>query len=178
VNTWSAAASMGTARSRHSGTLLPNGRVLVAGGDTGGQQTATAELYDPTTDTWSPTGALSTPRAGHTAIALADGSVLVVGGYHQDVFVPAVERFAPGTGTWLHAGTVPAPREAFAAVLLDTGSVLVCGGSTAPGTPIWRPVSSSTPGRGRGRPRRAWSTPAMPTSPRSSPTGGCSWAAG
>jgi N-acetylneuraminic acid mutarotase len=52
-NTWSAAGSMATARSGHSATLLPNGKVLVAGGADSHYSTHTstilssAELYDP-----------------------------------------------------------------------------------------------------------------------------------
>jgi hypothetical protein len=45
---WSYTASMHTARSYHTATLLPNGKVLVTGGDGGG---ATAELYDPSAST-------------------------------------------------------------------------------------------------------------------------------
>jgi hypothetical protein len=125
---WSTAASMSTPRSGHTGTLLPGGRVLVAGGDTGGQETTTAELYDPLTDTWLPTGGLSAARAHHTAIALPGGGVLVLGGYAQNGFVRDIERYDPAAGTWSSAGMISAPREDPTAVLLGTGSVLVCGG--------------------------------------------------
>src|SRR5438132_1860268 len=55
--------SMQTARANHTATLLPTGKVLVAGGF----QTASAELYDPLTRTFMMTGALLTARANHTA---------------------------------------------------------------------------------------------------------------
>ena len=44
----------------HSATLLPNGKVLVAGGAQYGLFTLTsAELYDPATGTWTATGSLT-----------------------------------------------------------------------------------------------------------------------
>src|ERR1700692_3527770 len=44
--------SLGTAREYHTATLLPNGKVLVAGGYNGGFL-ASAELYDPAIGTWT-----------------------------------------------------------------------------------------------------------------------------
>jgi hypothetical protein len=163
VSTWSAAAPMSTARSGHSGTVLTDGRVLVAGGDTGGtggQQTATAELYDPVTATWSPTGSLSAPRAHHTDIRLADGSVLVLGGWHQNDFVRDIERYDPAAGTWSGAGTIAAPREDPTAVLLDTGSVLVCGGFDRLGNTDLATCELLDPGSG------TWTAAAHMLSPR------------
>jgi hypothetical protein len=61
-------------------TLLPNGRVLVAGGATNGGALAEAELYDPAAGKFSPTGSPAVPRGGHTATLLSDGRVLIAGG--------------------------------------------------------------------------------------------------
>src|ERR1035437_3945072 len=81
TNTWSAAGSLITARNAHTATLLPSGKVLVAGGeDTGGNALASAELYDPATNTWSAAGSLTTGRYAHTATRLPSGQVLVAGG--------------------------------------------------------------------------------------------------
>jgi hypothetical protein len=44
--TWTATASMASPRNRQTATLLPDGRVLVAGGNDG----TSAELYDPGTE--------------------------------------------------------------------------------------------------------------------------------
>jgi N-acetylneuraminic acid mutarotase len=82
TNTWSDAAPMATPRANATATLLPNGKVLVAGGaDGSGGYLASAELYDATTNTWSPAAPMSTARGNHTATLLADGRVLVAGGY-------------------------------------------------------------------------------------------------
>ena len=58
TGSWSPAADMSEARKAHTATLLPDGRVLVAGGTTGaGESTASVELYDPVADTWPATQA-------------------------------------------------------------------------------------------------------------------------
>ena len=62
VGTWSSTGSMATARYVHSATLLPDGKVLVAGGFGGRQQPLSAELYDPAVGTWSSTGSMATAR--------------------------------------------------------------------------------------------------------------------
>ena len=60
--------------------MLPNGKVLVAGGDDAGVALASAELYDPASGTWTATGSLATARYVHTATLLPNGKVLVAGG--------------------------------------------------------------------------------------------------
>jgi N-acetylneuraminic acid mutarotase len=53
-NSWSLAESMIAARARFTATLLPSGKVLVAGGDDSGDHPiASAELYDPGTYSFS-----------------------------------------------------------------------------------------------------------------------------
>ena len=72
--------SLNTARYDHTATLLPNGKVLVAGGLIIAAILTSAELYDPASGTWSATGSLNTARDGHTATLLPNGKVLVAGG--------------------------------------------------------------------------------------------------
>src|SRR5439155_22387508 len=57
--TWTATGSLVKARSNHTATLLPDGKVLVAGGY---PLMASAELYDPASGTWTATGSLITAR--------------------------------------------------------------------------------------------------------------------
>src|SRR3989442_9366941 len=59
---WTNTGSMSMSRNGHTATLLPNGKVLIAGGGT-----ATAELYDPATGTFTPTGTMSASRSLHIA---------------------------------------------------------------------------------------------------------------
>ena len=60
--------------------MLPNGKVLVAGGDNDSDFLASAELYDPASGSWTATGSLNTARDHHTATLLPNGKVLVAGG--------------------------------------------------------------------------------------------------
>jgi hypothetical protein len=73
-------STLGTARARHTATLLNDGTVLVAGGNTSsGIALGDAELFDPASG-FSPTGSMTSPRFLHTATLLPNGKVLVTGG--------------------------------------------------------------------------------------------------
>jgi hypothetical protein len=123
ARTWTITGSLVTGRYGHTATLLPNGRVLVAGGR---GALASAELYNPATGTWSETGVLNNGRANHTATLLLNGKVLVAGGGSliAEIYDPAG---TPG-GTWSTTGSLQTGREFHTATLLDDGSVLVAGG--------------------------------------------------
>jgi N-acetylneuraminic acid mutarotase len=84
ANTWISAGTMATARSSHTETLLPNGQVLVIGGEDSGPSSKypdALERYDPTTNSWASAGRMATERKNHTATLLPSGQVLVTGGY-------------------------------------------------------------------------------------------------
>src|SRR5262249_30403022 len=74
--TFTPAGSMTSARMTHTATLLPNGKVLIAGGET-----FTAELYDPAAATFTTTGGMSEERWRQIAIVLPNGDLLVAGGF-------------------------------------------------------------------------------------------------
>jgi hypothetical protein len=61
----------------HTATLLPDGTVLMAGGNSGD---ARAELYDPEAGRSTATGSMTMARWSHTATLLDDGAVLIAGG--------------------------------------------------------------------------------------------------
>src|ERR1051326_8399890 len=75
--TWTVTGSMNIARLDRTATLLPSGKVLVAGGSIqSGEPTTDAELYDPSTGTWTITGSMNVPHSQHTATLLPNGEVL------------------------------------------------------------------------------------------------------
>jgi hypothetical protein len=115
-------------RHGHTATLLPSGRVLVAGGSPGNtvSDPSIAELYDPVVGSWRMTGAMSASRSGHTATLLPSGQVLVLGGG-----VDAVEHYEPTTGAWRITGAMTTARSAHTATLLPSGKLLVAGGGAS-----------------------------------------------
>ena len=83
ANTWTATPPMSVARSHHTATLLPDGKVLVVGGENVLYLVEpTAEIYDPVANTWSaPRAQPVSPRSQHTATLLPSGLVLIAGGF-------------------------------------------------------------------------------------------------
>ncbi len=129
---WVLTGTLGTARSDHTATLLPSGKVLVAGGHgVGNAPLDSVELYDPVIGTWERTGSLATARMYHTATLLPDGKVLVAGGYNPTNpygSLDSVELYDPSTGTWATTSNLATQRSRHSATLLPNGTVLVVGG--------------------------------------------------
>ena len=129
---WTYTGNLNTARAAHTATLLPNGKILVAGGYNfnPNDPVNSAELYDPLTGTWTGTGNLNGARDGHTATLLANGKVLVAGGYSGSQSLNnSAELYDPATGTWSVTGNLGTARNyGHTATRLRNGKVLVTGG--------------------------------------------------
>jgi hypothetical protein len=142
-----ATGSMGSARTWHTATLLPNGEVLVTGGFDNGQPKPTrpqpqgsTELYNPATGSFTPAGTMGVARAAHTATLLRNGQVLIAGGGTAGGFglpflgqgIASAEVYDPATNSFSATGAMGTPRYAHTATLLPNGKVLIVGGiSTA-----------------------------------------------
>jgi N-acetylneuraminic acid mutarotase len=132
---WTAANSMTTNRAHHTATLLPNGKVLVAGGlNSNLNPINSADLFDPATGLWTPTGPMNSPRGDHTATLLPNGKVLVAAGVSSGSYLTnSAELYDPASGTWTLTGPLNQTRYFHKATLLPSGKVLVAGGSITHG---------------------------------------------
>ena len=120
----------------HTASLLPDGKVLVAGrsDDVGldvPEPFPSAEIFDPVASTWTVTGDLAFKnRTAPTSTLLGNGKVLLTGGNAEG---GGPELYDPTTGTWSTGGSWSGPRLHHTASLLPDGRVLVTGGDRAGG---------------------------------------------
>jgi hypothetical protein len=129
---------MSTGRTAHTATILPSGKVLIAGGDAcffanysfyyQGCPLNSAEVYDPGSGTFAPTGNMSVNRVFHTATLLNNGKVLVTGGHDA-----SAELYDPTSGKFAATGSMSVGRNSHTATLLGSGKVLIAGGNNVSG---------------------------------------------
>jgi hypothetical protein len=149
-------------RAYATGTLLPSGWVLVAGGGTypnfsipTANAAAPTDLYDPLTRGFVSGPPMLHPRMFHSATSLPDGRVLLAGGITSGIFAPSTatcEIYDPATGSFSPAASMAVARQAHTATTLADGRVLVVdgivGGPTTgevydPVANTWTPVANT-----------------------------------
>jgi hypothetical protein len=128
TETWSITGDLNTPHENKTLTTLPNGNVLLPGGNFYASTLNTAELYNPATGRWSYTGSLLSRRSGATATLLPSGQVLVVGGASVEEVFNSAELYDPATGKWNITASLNTARSNHTATLLTNGKVLVVGG--------------------------------------------------
>jgi N-acetylneuraminic acid mutarotase len=81
---WTPAGALTNSRTGHTATVFPDGRVLVAGGESvtrGNRRSlASAEIFSLDKREWRSAGNMNCPRSEAASVLLGDGSVLVVAG--------------------------------------------------------------------------------------------------
>ncbi len=126
-----AAVKTATPRYTASQTMLPNGKVLIAGGSREPDSPVlnTAELYDPLTRSFEPTGAMMQPRSSQVATLLANGKVLLSAGISKSPGAPltSTEIYDPSTGSFAAGPELNGHHFGQTATLLQDGSVLIAG---------------------------------------------------
>jgi hypothetical protein len=129
TNAFTPVGDMGIARVRAAAAPLPDGRVLVAGGNDGTTRLSSAEVFNPATNAFTPVNDIGTDRARAAAAPLPDGRVLVAGGTNGAPLSSAAV-FNPATNSFSSAGigAMGTARQAPVAAPLPDGRVLVSGG--------------------------------------------------
>jgi hypothetical protein len=123
------AAPMLEPRSGQTATLLPDGKVLIAGGMRRNQDFyKSSELYDPATGKFQATGEMSVGRVGHIAALLRSGKVLIAGGWVGQGGTDSAELYDPATGKFTVIAKMTVRRGRPSATVLTDGDVLIAGG--------------------------------------------------
>jgi N-acetylneuraminic acid mutarotase len=133
---------MSVGRVQHVAALLPDGKVIVAGGFGGTSASpayhASAELYDPATNGFTATtNSMSSARWLQQALQLAGGKILITGGRdgsYGSNMLNSADVYNPATGLFSATGNLLEPRQYHSATLLLNGKVLVAGGMSTTGT--------------------------------------------
>ena len=132
TNSFVPAGEMKLARARHTASLLPDGRVLIAGGEDDSNTHASTELFDPkqpVASAWSAGPDLPGSRAGHVAVALSDGQILLAGGKSWPDILGSFVIYKPSTNSFQSpAFGMSKGRATMATTLLQNGKVLLAGG--------------------------------------------------
>ncbi|TXK27228.1 PKD domain-containing protein [Pontibacter qinzhouensis] len=132
------------ARVTHESQLLPDGQVLVFGGNNHRfsdlKRFSSAELYNPNTKSWSFTGSMHQERDYLASVLLHDGNVLAIGGMDQSsASMATCERYDAATGRWQQASPMATPRMQHAAATLRDGTVLAAGGARGKKSELYDP---------------------------------------
>lgn len=143
---WSPTGSLAEARTGHQATLLPDGKVLVTGGDPvvasdgtlDPHSLASAELYNPVTGLWTAVAAMpGGGRSGHRCLLLRSGVVLLTGGSGAPELTTGYRSalvYQPGDDVWTTVAGLTLGRFGHAMTELADDRVLVAAGAAGPTT--------------------------------------------
>ena len=131
ARSWARTGPMPTAVLQPAAVLLPDSRVLIAGGSLDGRVgTSAVQLFDPRTDLWTAARPMSTARRGPALLLLHNGKVLVAGGAvdTENGSLATAELYDPAANAWSPAPSMSAPHAHGLFTLLPDGKAFVSGG--------------------------------------------------
>lgn len=136
TNTWSPGGHMAEPTAFATAAVLPDGRVIVAGGSamTDGNYpiVARVELYDPATNLWQPAPSMSRPRSWGAGGVTADGRFVMAAGITQDgvtvTLESSAEAYDPITNSWTMIDNLFSARFYVASAVVN-GELLLAGGA-------------------------------------------------
>jgi N-acetylneuraminic acid mutarotase len=122
---------MAEARERAAAVLLPNGRILITGGEGANGLLASAEIFG-IDGSFHPASSMHTARRGHRRGA-AQGWMGSGGGRGDNWGRPtnSAEIYNPATDSWSFVGSMVEARAGHTAIVLENGRVLIAGGESA-----------------------------------------------
>lgn len=123
-------------RGNPTASMLPDGRVLVAGGWTPlDPAPPSVEFFDPVNGQFTHGPDLIVRRYRHSAVTLPDGRIVLLGGVRVDNndVIKAVEMYDPQKESFSPAGSLVEARHTAQATLLPDGRILIAGGHGANG---------------------------------------------
>ncbi len=165
TNRWTQGTNMPLTREGAQAVTLPDGRIAVLGGGTGGPcgQTLctiynTVEIYTPSTNRWTGAAPMHAPRYRFAAVLGSDGRIYAIGGWSSGAkILSSVEAYNPRTNRWRYVFSLPQAGVGLAAAVVK-GRIVVVGGTDNQNTiygNVWR-YSAKT----------GWSSGTMMPTPR------------
>jgi hypothetical protein len=129
---WETLLQLKTARRFHTATLLPDGRVLIAGGQSGSATTNAVDILDVANRQVVEAAWMQVPRFAHYAAYVPGVGAIALGGQNGARVLADVEVFDPTANLWRTLRPLRSPRENFMAVV-EGQSLLLVGGANGVG---------------------------------------------
>ncbi len=130
------ASNLNINRRAHTATLLKNGDLFIAGGETYIAELDRfvplnrCEIYDVKKEMFLNNATLDNPRSQHTATLLNDGRVLIAGGKNGSKTLFCSELYNPSQNMSVAAPPLENSRYAHTATLVANGFVLLANGNS------------------------------------------------
>eukprot|EP00035_Acanthoeca_spectabilis_P017101 m.357179 g.357179 ORF g.357179 m.357179 type:complete len:331 (+) comp16613_c0_seq2:40-1032(+) len=112
----------------HAMSTLPDGKLILTGGNTDGGATDRVMLFDPETNRWTEGPPMGTKRYRHSQSVLQNGNLLVCGGHDGSNVLKTAEVYDHREQTWTPVKDMDTPLNCHAQTTMRDGRVLVAAG--------------------------------------------------